>query len=127
MAFMVRISLLESERAAVGPRPMMGTPPRVALADDHEDILEEVCLLLEPEFQVVCSSTDGTALVEAVMSSKPDVVVADVQMPGITGIQAGREIVRQGLCDAVVMLSMHNDPMLIQTALLAGIRGYVLK
>jgi DNA-binding NarL/FixJ family response regulator len=124
---MVRISPLDGEHAAVVPGPMSGTPPRVALADDHEDILEEVRSLLEPEFQVVCSSTEGAALIEAVHSSNPDVVVADVQMPGITGIQAGKEILRRGLCDAVVMLSMHNDPKLIQTALLAGIRGYVLK
>jgi DNA-binding NarL/FixJ family response regulator len=103
------------------------SPLRVALADDRADILEEIRSLLEPEFQVVCSANEGAALIQAVDESKPDGVVADVQMPGLNGIDAGREIVRRGLCDAVVMLSMYDDPILIQTALVAGIRGYVLK
>jgi DNA-binding NarL/FixJ family response regulator len=105
----------------------LSSPLRIALADDHAEILEEIQALLEPEFQVVCSASEGSALVRAVQASKPDCVVADVQMPGVNGIDAGREIVQRGLCDAVVMLSMHNDPTLIQSALIAGIRGYVLK
>jgi DNA-binding NarL/FixJ family response regulator len=103
------------------------TPPRLALADDHPDLLDEIRSLLEPEFQVVCSANQGDALIDAVHRNKPDAVVADVQMPGLSGIDAGREILGQGLCDAVIMLSMYNDPQLIQTALAAGIRGYVLK
>ena len=102
-------------------------PPRVALADDHMDVLEEIRSLLEPEFQVVCSANEGSALVQAVRESRPDGVVADIHMPGLSGIEAGKEIVRRGLCNSVVMLTMHNDPDLIQAARSAGIRGYVLK
>lgn len=102
-------------------------PLRVALADDHADILEEIRSLLEPEFQVVCSANEGASLIQAVDESKPDGVVADVQMPGLSGIEAGREIIRRGSCNAIVMLSMYNEPSLIQASLAAGIRGYVLK
>ena len=116
-----------TDNRTIGPEMTLKRPLRVALADDHAEILEEVRSLLEPEFQVVCSMNEGAALIEAVDISKPDGVVADVQMPGLNGLDACREIVRRGLCDAVVMLSMHNDPTLIRTALRAGIRGYVLK
>src|SRR5580765_6162346 len=98
MVLMAQTSHPENDLAAIVRDKTIEAPPRVALADDHEDILEEVRSLLEPEFQVVCSSTEGAALVEAVHSSKPDCVVADVQMPGMTGIEAGKEIVRRGLC-----------------------------
>lgn len=101
--------------------------PRVVLADDHPELLAETQCLLEPDFEVVCLATGGAALMRAVLEAKPDGVVSDVQMPGLNGIEAGGEIVRQGLCDAVVMLSMYNDPQLLNSALRAGIRGYVLK
>ncbi len=106
---------------------VLPAPPRVVLADDHADVLQETQMLLEPEFRVVCSAQEGATLLQAVLESKPDGVIADVQMPGLDGIDAGREIVRLGLCDAVIMLSAYNDPELIQRALNAGIRGYVLK
>jgi DNA-binding NarL/FixJ family response regulator len=102
-------------------------PLRLALADDRADILEEIRSLLEPEFQVICSATEGDALIRGVQECKPDGVISDVEMPGLSGIDAGREIIRRGLCSAVIMLSMYNYPLLIQTALDAGIRGYVLK
>jgi len=101
--------------------------PRLALADDHPDVLEEIRYLLEPEFRVVCSANQGDTLVQAVHDYRPDCVVTDVQMPKMNGVAAGREIVAGGLCDAVVMLTMYDDPQLIRTALEAGIRGYVLK
>jgi DNA-binding NarL/FixJ family response regulator len=108
-------------------RAVREAPFRLALADDHAGILEEIRELLEPEFHVIGSASEGASLIRVVKESKPDGVVADVEMPGLSGIDAGREIVRRGLCDAVVMLSMYNDPLLIEKARLAGIRGYVLK
>lgn len=104
-----------------------GTPATVVLADDHADVLHETRSLLEPEFQVISSATDGAGLVRAVLEFKPQGVVADIHMPGLNGIDAGREIVSRGLCSAVVLLSMYDDPNLIRRALDAGIRGYVLK
>ena len=124
---MGQISPPVTEHAVVANRHASPVPLRIALADDHAGILEEIQSLLEPEFQVVCSASEGAALIKAVHASKPDGVVADVQMPGINGIDAGREIVQRGLCNSIVMLSMYNEPALIETALRAGIRGYVLK
>ncbi len=101
--------------------------PRLAVADDHADVLEEIRLLLEPEFEVICLAPEGAALLRAVLQSRPDGVVADLQMPGLNGIEAGEEIIRSGLCKAVVILSAHDDPNLIRRALNAGLRGDVLK
>jgi len=101
--------------------------PRVVLADDNADVIEEIRALLEPDFRLVSLATDGNALLQAVRATRPDLVVTDVQMPGRSGIDVGRQIVQLGLCNAVVALSLHGDPQLIQSALDAGIRGYVLK
>ncbi len=103
------------------------TPLRLALADDRADVLEEVRTLLEPEFEVICSAPEGLALVRAVTETRPDGVVADLQMPGLNGIDAGAEIIRSGVCEAVIILSAYDDPDLVQRAMNAGIRGYVLK
>src|SRR5579872_252249 len=121
---------MEHPQLAV-PAPSPGSAevlrPRVVLADDHPDMLQEIRSLLEPEFDVVSSATNGRALLEAVLASKPDVVVTDVEMPGRDGIDAGREIVARGLCQAVVILTVYNNPHLVLNALESGMRGYVLK
>ena len=109
------------------PRLPHGSTSRVVLADDHAGVLAETRSLLENDFQVVSVVRDGSALWQAVLETKPDGVVTDVQMPGLNGIDACREIVKWGLCDAIVVLSMHSDPSLVHRALDAGIRGYVLK
>jgi DNA-binding NarL/FixJ family response regulator len=105
----------------------LSSAPRVVLADDHPEMLAETRSLLEPDFNVIFPAKDGAALVKAVVELRPDGVVVDFQMPGMNGIEAGGEIVRRGLCQAVVLLSMYNDSQLIRKALNAGIRGYVLK
>src|ERR1700694_1252476 len=101
--------------------------PRLVLADDHADVLEEIHSLLEAEFCVVCSAANGLDLVQAVLETKPDGVVTDFEMPGLNGIEAGREIARLSLCKSLVILSMHNDPQLVLKALESGALGYVLK
>jgi len=97
------------------------------LADDHPDILDEVRHLLEVEFDVVFTAADGNALIQAVAQLRPDAVISDVQMPGLGGIEAGKHILRNGLCNDVIVLTMYNEPHLVGKALEAGIRGYVLK
>lgn len=97
------------------------------LADDHAGLRAEIRSLLEPEFRIVSSTCDGTSLLHAVREYRPDAVVADVEMPGLNGIDAAREIVGSGLCDAVVILTVYNDPRLISRAMAVGARGYVLK
>ena len=66
------------------PDGKAGSPVRLVLADDHEDVLRELRALLHPEFEVVASVTDGFALIDAARQWKPDVVISDIEMPGLT-------------------------------------------
>ena len=101
--------------------------PRIVLADDHEDLLREMYDLLAPEFEVVRSVRAGAALIEAALELRPDIVVSDINMPGLNGIDAAREIRKNGACDRVILLTVYREPQLVRSALEAGIRGYVLK
>lgn len=114
------------------PNRAEGTNPtlsryRLVLADDHPDVRQEIRQLLDPEFEVMRTVGDGVALVAAAVELKPDAIVSDIQMPELGGIEAGTEILERGLCEAVVVLSMYRDRHLVQKALKAGIRAYVLK
>src|SRR5581483_7079705 len=100
---------------------------RVVLADDHEGTLAAIRYLLLPDFDVVHSAGTGAALVQAALELRPDVVISDIRMPGLNGIDAGRKILEQNVCRSVVMLTTYNDPELVSQALKAGILGYVLK
>ena len=102
---------------------------RVLLADDHTLIRAGLRLVVEqrPEFAVVGEAADGRQAVALAQSLKPDVVVMDIGMPGLNGIEACRQI-RESLPDTqVVMLSMHSDEGYVLRALKAGARAYLLK
>jgi DNA-binding NarL/FixJ family response regulator len=101
--------------------------PRVVLADDHPGMLEEIRLLLADEFELVGSASEGQALLSLVDQLRPDAVVLDIHMPLVDGIEAGRRMLQGGLCPAVVILTVYNEPQLVGSALACGIRGYVLK
>ena len=100
---------------------------RLVIADDHAEVREEIRRLLEPEFEVLRAVGEGVSLLEAVSDLKPDAVVSDIQMPRMDGIEAGRQLLDRGLCEAVVVLSMHSDQYLLRKAIRTGIRAYVLK
>jgi DNA-binding NarL/FixJ family response regulator len=101
--------------------------PRILLAEDHTELLEEVARLLAGDFEVVGKAQDGVALLERAAGLKPDVVVTDYKMPQMNGIQAGRALLAQGLCKAVVLLTLYEDYHLVDEAREAGILGFVLK
>ena len=101
--------------------------PRLVLADDHPDVLDEIRDLLASEFDVLRTVNEGVALIEATAELRPDAVISDIRMPGLGGIEAGRQILQRGLCRAVVVLTMYRERHLVSKALQAGIRGYVLK
>jgi DNA-binding NarL/FixJ family response regulator len=90
-------------------------------------MLSDVVRLLADEFEVVGTVRDAITLLERAVGSKPDVVVTDYKMPGLDGTEAGRRLLAAGHCKAVVLLTLYNDPSLVQAAAEAGIRGYVLK
>jgi DNA-binding NarL/FixJ family response regulator len=106
---------------------MSGIKPRLLLADDHEAVLQEVTVLLNKDFELIGVARDGLELVDRAARLCPDVVITDFKMPGLSGIEAGRRLLEQRLCKAVVLLTMYGDAQLVRGAREAGILGYVLK
>jgi DNA-binding NarL/FixJ family response regulator len=100
---------------------------RVLIADDHEDFLEGIRDLLEPEFAVVGTAGDGQALLSAVENLKPDVVITDISMPQMSGIEAAKIIMQKYPGIRIILITMHNNPVLARQGLIAGVQGYVLK
>ena len=100
---------------------------RVLIADDHADVLDDIRDLLEPDFDVVGAVGDGKQLLDAAEALRPDVIVTDISMPGLTGIEAARRIIEKYPDSKIILLTMHNDPALIEQGFAAGALGYVLK
>jgi len=103
------------------------TRPRILMADDHLMLLEAFRALLEPEFEVIGSVTDGRTLLEAFARLHPDVVLIDVAMPLLNGLDAGRQLKAQRRAVKLIYLTMNPDPDLAGEALRLGASGYVLK
>ena len=101
--------------------------PTLLLADDHALVLEGLRKILEPDFDVVGVAEDGRALVEMAPRVKPDVILADITMPLLNGVEAARQIMRSDPKAKIIMLTMHPDPTYATEALEAGCLGYVLK
>jgi DNA-binding NarL/FixJ family response regulator len=101
--------------------------PRVLLADDHALILGAFEKLLAGECEIVGQVGDGRALVTAVEALNPDVVVLDISMPLLNGLEAGRQIKQKSRNVKLVYLTMNEDPDLAAEAFRAGASGYLLK
>lgn len=102
---------------------------RILLADDHALVRQGVRLILdgEPDFQVVAEAGDGAEAVELARTHQVDLVVLDVAMPRMTGLQAARELSRLQPELRILMLSMHDNEQYFFQSLKAGASGYVLK
>jgi two-component system response regulator NreC len=102
---------------------------RILLADDHTVLRNGLRLLLErqPDFQVIAEARDGLEAVELAKAHSPDVIVMDIAMPNLSGIEAARQIIQHEPGAAVIILSMHADEGYLLRALKAGARGYLLK
>lgn len=105
------------------------TSVRIVLADDHTIMRHGLRLVLErqPDFSVIGEASNGREAIDLVIRETPDVVIMDIAMPLLNGIEATRRINEERLRTAVVILSMHADEGYILKALRAGARGYLLK
>jgi DNA-binding NarL/FixJ family response regulator len=100
---------------------------RVLVADDHQILAEGVRGLLEPEFEVVGVVADGRELLTAAERLKPDVIVTDITMPSLNGIEAAALLRDAGITAKVVFLTMQRDVAYARRAMEAGAVGFVLK
>ena len=100
---------------------------RVLLADDNEAMLARVAAMLPPSCVVVAAVTDGRAALAAAQQLLPDVIVLDLSMPGLNGIEVATRVRALGLPSAVVFLTVHDEDELIEAAIEAGGLGYVVK
>jgi DNA-binding NarL/FixJ family response regulator len=101
--------------------------PRILLADDHAILLDAFTALLESEFDVVGAVTDGRALLAECARFNPDVVVLDIAMPLLNGLDAGRQIKSERRSVKLIYLTMNPEPRLAAEAMRLGASGYVLK
>ncbi|HZV86348.1 MAG TPA: response regulator transcription factor [Candidatus Binatus sp.] len=100
---------------------------RVLLADDHRHLLEVVRSLLKTEVEVVGCVDNGESLFEAAMELHPDVIVTDISMPKLSGIDAVNRLRESGCQSRIVFLTGHRDSDFVDAALKTGALGYVLK
>ena len=100
---------------------------RVLLADDSPSMLQAARRILEPEFQIVGTVDDGQAVLEATESLKPDVLILDISMGVMNGLEAARLLTRIGSKARIVFLTVHQDQEFVEEAFAAGAIGYVTK
>jgi DNA-binding NarL/FixJ family response regulator len=100
---------------------------RVLLADDHRMVAEGLKTILEQEFDLVGLVEDGRALVNAAKKLRPDVVVADIAMPHLNGIDAMLELRKENVSAKIIFLTMHQEVAYVRRAMESGASGFVLK
>jgi DNA-binding NarL/FixJ family response regulator len=108
---------------------MKVTPLRIVVVDDHAVVRRGVRALLEsrPDWEVVAEATTGREAVEAVKRHRPEIVVMDISLPELNGLDATRQIVEESPDTEVLVLTMHHSEELAREVLKAGARGYILK
>ena len=103
------------------------TRPRVLLADDHLMLLDALKSLLEPAYSVVGLVLEGRALLKAADRLQPDVVVLDIAMPHLNGLDAGRQLRKKMPAVKLIFLTMNEDPYMVGEAFRAGASAFLLK
>ena len=103
------------------------TKPRLLLADDHRLVREGIRSLLEQDYEIVAEAGDGRELVRAAIEMRPDVIVADIGMPTLNGLEAVRQLQKRGVEAKVIFVTMQAGVDFAVQALRLGVSGYVLK
>ena len=101
--------------------------PTIVFADDHILVASGIATLLEEEFRLLGTASDGRTAVELTQRFRPDVALLDISMPLMNGLEAAREIRATVPTTKIVMLTMHSDRAFVEEAFRAGASGYVLK
>jgi len=100
---------------------------RVLLADDHPLVLQRVTALLQSSFDLVGVAHDGLEMVDEAMRLSPDIIVADISMPELDGIEAAHRLREMGAKAPIVFLTIHDSPEFVEACLAEGALGFVLK
>jgi DNA-binding NarL/FixJ family response regulator len=101
--------------------------PRVLLADDHKMLVDALKGLVEPRCEVVGSATDGRALLKSAEKLQPDIIVLDVAMPELNGLDAGRQLKQKMPGVKLIFMTMNEDPYLVGEAFRSGASAFLLK
>jgi len=101
--------------------------PRVLVADDHRLVLERVLSLLQSDFEVVGTASNGNELILEAERLQPDLIVLDITMPELNGIEAARKLNALGCMAKLVFLTVHQDSEFVQACMAEGALGYVTK
>lgn len=101
--------------------------PRIFLADDHRIILEAFHHLLEPKYEVVGTATDGREMLSKVAKLKPDIIILDIAMPNLNGLDAARKLKKRYPDIRIIFLTSSEEPELVAESLRIGANGYLLK
>jgi len=101
--------------------------PRVLLADDHQMLLDALKELLEPKYEVVGLVTDGRAVLKVAEKLRPDIIVLDIAMPLLNGLDAGRQLKQSMPSVKLLFMTMNEDPYLVGEAFRAGASAFLLK
>jgi len=116
------ISVLQSPNSVRAPKR-----PRILLADDHFLVAAGLCKILEAEFYLVETVGDGRAAVDAAKKELPDVILLDISMPLLNGIEAARQLQTAVPDSKLIFVTVHSDSAYVEEAFRAGASGYVLK
>ena len=101
--------------------------PTILIADDHTIVAEGLVKLLGRRFDVVATVADGTALVEAAERFRPDIIIADLEMPSLSGLEALERLKKRGVASKFVILTMHKEASVAARAMRAGASAFLLK
>lgn len=110
-----------------GNPEISGNRRRILLADDHPLMLERVTTFLQSKFDVVGVAHNGLQMIEEAMRLNPDIIVADISMPELDGIEAVHRLREMGAKASVVFLTIHESPEFVEACLAEGALGYVVK
>ena len=101
--------------------------PTVLIADDHTIVMDGLVALLKDRFDVVGAVSDGSRLVDEAIRLKPDVIVTDISMPGMSGMDALRRLKALRSDTRIILLTIHANTAVVTEAMRAGVSGYLLK